>query len=173
MQRCRILYCSPVRLGFVGRQEWGPFMGKLKSWRLKRLGYFPLSTSHLRCFVTMLMPVSLPVFYTIVVLHKLLLPIIYTCYSLRLGSYNRGLPGFDNLSEKCYLAKILYKQSQYHTIWLHKLFTSTPVTYPKPYSLCSPQYSMTSHFEFLLFITLLVYILSFPLQRSTFVSLTL
>ena len=43
------------------------------------------------------------------VLHKLLTPIKQSRYSLRPRSHNRELPMFDSLSQKCFLARMLYK----------------------------------------------------------------
>src|SRR6218665_126062 len=43
------------------------------------------------------------------VLHKLLLLIELSCYSMRPWSHNRELPIFDYLTKKCFITRMLYK----------------------------------------------------------------
>jgi len=104
-----MLYCSPVWWGFARVQEREALEGIIR--RLVRQGYLPPSSPS---FETLCSNADTRLFACILhnpchVLHKLLPPIKQSRYSLRPRSHNRELPMFDNLSQKCFLARMLYK----------------------------------------------------------------
>src|SRR6218665_1020622 len=63
----RMLYCSPVWRVFTDGQKRGALVEIIR--KLVLLGYLPLSAPHLRFFVAQLTPISLPVFFTILVMY--------------------------------------------------------------------------------------------------------
>lgn len=108
-----------------------------------------LSTSHLRLFATtLLMPVSLPAFCTILVVYCIscycrlgILPFLSSPNPTTEAPYVRQFVS----ENKLILAMMLYKSSKFPKISLLKLSTATPVTYRNSFSRMFCWRSITSH----------------------------
>jgi len=105
----RMMYCSPVWWGFVGGHEREVLGGIIR--KLVRQGYLPVSSPS---FEALCNNADASLFTSILhnpchVLHKLLPSVKKSHYSMRPRFHNRELPMFDSLSQKLFLARMLYK----------------------------------------------------------------